>query len=107
MKRLYDAVIEAHFAAEDEMLFLSGPRQVGKTTVSQHAGAFCNRFIYLNWDNEDHQRLILSGPSAIIQYANMARLSTTKPIIQANHLQYLGKINSRICRHHLPMDSSA
>lgn len=45
------------------MAFLSGPRQVGKTTTSRsfHRGA-----CYFNWDNEDDRRLILEGPAAVV-----------------------------------------
>jgi predicted AAA+ superfamily ATPase len=63
------------------MVFLSGPRQVGKTTVSQHVEEICNQFIYFNWDNEDHKNIILSGPSAIIKQAHIDVLSNTNTII--------------------------
>jgi predicted AAA+ superfamily ATPase len=35
-----------------EMLLLSGPRQVGKTTVSKNAERACDKFVYLNRDKE-------------------------------------------------------
>ncbi len=63
------------------MLFLSGPRQVGKTTVSQHTEYLSDRFVYLNWDNEDHRHLILSGPSMIIEKNGLNQLLPAKPII--------------------------
>ncbi len=81
MRRLYDTLVDAHLTSEDEMLFLSGPRQVGKTTVSKNIERICSNYIYLNWDNEDHRKLILAGPSVIIQHANINVLSETKPIV--------------------------
>jgi predicted AAA+ superfamily ATPase len=81
MKRLYDQVISEHLAHNDEMLFLSGPRQVGKTTVSQHIEKLTDNYIYLNWDDENHRDIILSGPQAIIEKAQLNILSETKPII--------------------------
>ncbi len=44
------------------MVFLSGPRQVGKTTFCQ---SFISQFrdehlAYLNWDRKDHRKRILS-----------------------------------------------
>jgi uncharacterized protein len=81
MKRLYDSIVEAHLKSDQEMLFISGPRQVGKTTVCKNAEKFSDNFIYLNWDNEDDRRLILSGPSAVIKHAHLPILSETKPII--------------------------
>lgn len=81
MKRIYDSIVEAHLKLDEEMLFISGPRQVGKTTVSQHAEKLTDNFIYLNWDHEDHKNLILAGPSAIVEHIKLNTLSETKPII--------------------------
>ncbi len=63
MDRSYPAIICEHLAANRQMFFLAGPRQVGKTTAAAHSapgGA------YFNWDNEDHRHLILSGPGAVM-----------------------------------------
>ncbi|MCX7115837.1 MAG: ATP-binding protein [Gammaproteobacteria bacterium] len=81
MKRLYDSIVQNHLLAFQEMLFLSGPRQVGKTTVSKNTERLTSRFIYLNWDNEDHRQRILAGPSTIIETVNLHVLSDEKPII--------------------------
>ena len=81
MQRLYDNILQAHLTSHQEMLFLSGPRQVGKTTVSKHVKNLSTHFIYLNWDNEDHRKTILAGPSAIVESAHLDVLSNTKPII--------------------------
>src|SRR5438105_5770200 len=81
MKRIYDAIVQAHLNSDPEMIFLSGPRQVGKTTVSKKAGSLCNQLIYLNWDNEDDRNLILAGPLAILKYTKHDVLSETKPLI--------------------------
>jgi len=35
MKRLYLKVVEEHFNNNTQALFLSGPRQVGKTTIAK------------------------------------------------------------------------
>lgn len=37
MKRIYETLIVLHFTEDGEMMFLEGPRQVGKTTVSETA----------------------------------------------------------------------
>ena len=34
MKRIYQYVIEEHLTSYDQMIFLAGPRQVGKTTIA-------------------------------------------------------------------------
>lgn len=43
---------------EKKMVFIGGPRQVGKTTFSKH---ITKEFAYLNWDNGEHRELILRG----------------------------------------------
>ena len=37
MERIYDKVVYEHFANYNKMLFLAGPRQVGKTTIAKKA----------------------------------------------------------------------
>ncbi|MGH2613493.1 MAG: hypothetical protein ACRDFB_10665 [Rhabdochlamydiaceae bacterium] len=39
MKRVYEIVIEEHLAHHRQMGFISGPRQVGKTTMSLKASS--------------------------------------------------------------------
>ena len=39
---------------KDKMIFLGGPRQVGKTTLSQQIGKEqYDKYDYLNWDNNE------------------------------------------------------
>ncbi|MBN2170853.1 MAG: ATP-binding protein [Candidatus Krumholzibacteriota bacterium] len=54
--RYLQAPIEADL--EEKMVFLAGPRQVGKTTLAQHVLAAADEGIYLNWDNRDDRREI-------------------------------------------------
>jgi predicted AAA+ superfamily ATPase len=42
----------------EKMVFVAGPRQVGKTTLAQHVMASAGRTVYLNWDNRDDRREI-------------------------------------------------
>ena len=49
MKRLYQEVIESHLRDLEQMVFLSGPRQSGKTTRARHIASSYNG-MYLNWD---------------------------------------------------------
>ncbi|MFH1771821.1 MAG: ATP-binding protein [Candidatus Omnitrophota bacterium] len=48
---------------EDKMVFISGPRQVGKTTLSLQIADnyFSQKYSYLNWDNRQDRKLILNG----------------------------------------------
>jgi len=48
---------------KEKMVFIAGPRQVGKTTFAQYFGDkyFSGKSIYLNWDNREDRRNILQG----------------------------------------------
>lgn len=61
MKRFYEHLISEHFREERQMLFLMGPRQVGKTTTSREVAGRRKHACYLNWDNVDHQAPIVAG----------------------------------------------
>lgn len=56
--------LERHILADlkDKMVFISGPRQVGKTTLSLQIGEhhFGNDYACLNWDNRQDRKLILA-----------------------------------------------
>lgn len=80
MKRLYEDLIERHFREERQMLFLMGPRQVGKTTTSRAVGER-RATTYLNWDNFDHQGPIVAGPSGLAEALGLERLRESKPLL--------------------------
>jgi len=82
MKRLYEDIIENHFKENGLMFFLSGPRQVGKTTTARSiTQKISKKYSYLNWDDKDHREIILKGPKAIIDFANIEKASKKKTII--------------------------
>ena len=58
--RLYENIIREHLGAYRQMVFLSGPRQVGKTTLAR---IFASD--YLNWEEKETRRLILKGARAV------------------------------------------
>jgi len=73
--RIYDALLGEHLASHRQMAFVSGPRQVGKTTTCRnHADS------YANWDNLDDREQILAGPSALVERLTLNRLSKTTPV---------------------------
>jgi len=60
--RIYDTLLSEHLENYRQMAFVSGPRQVGKTTTCRHhAGS------YANWDNMDDREQILSGPKVLVE----------------------------------------
>lgn len=63
------------------MAFVSGPRQVGKTTACRSVGE-----VYFNWDNSDDRRILLGGPSVLAGAVNLDRLRASPPIIVLDEL---------------------
>jgi len=81
LARLYSTVLDDHLARHRQMAFVSGPRQVGKTTTCRgHATTT------LNWDDLDDRRVILSGPAAVAERLGLDRLSATSPAVLFDEL---------------------
>ncbi|MFV0340179.1 MAG: AAA family ATPase, partial [Parachlamydiaceae bacterium] len=80
LRRLYQPLVVNHFKKYRQMLFLMGPRQVGKTTLSLHLKEQLEgELYYLNWDNLEHRELILQGPGAIAQWVGLDRPKKNPP----------------------------
>jgi len=80
-KRFYDALLDEHLSEHRQMAFVSGPRQVGKTTTCRgHADA------YVNWDNQDDRERVLAGPAALVDWLGLNRLSETTPSVLFDEL---------------------
>ncbi|MEM9680734.1 MAG: AAA family ATPase, partial [Bacteroidota bacterium] len=80
MKRLYKIISQKHIEQYSQMLFLAGPRQVGKTTVAQQLLEERNG-IYLNWDNPNDRILILGDYRKIMEKTGPKKLGSDKPLI--------------------------
>jgi len=74
MKRIYDSLLSDHLQNRRQMAFVTGPRQVGKTTTCRGAGT-----IYFDWDSPEHSRLIVSGPEAVAGAAGLNQLHEELP----------------------------
>ena len=82
--RIYDSLVVDHLDNNRQMAFVSGPRQVGKTTsCRRQANA------YVNWDNLDDRDLILAGPSRIVEKFGLNRLAETAPVVLFDELHKL------------------
>ncbi|MBL7198372.1 MAG: ATP-binding protein [Candidatus Omnitrophica bacterium] len=48
---------------KEKMVFIAGPRQVGKTTLALEIGKkfFLDKYSYFNWDNREDRKVILNG----------------------------------------------
>jgi len=78
IKRLMYINLWKELSAEKQMIFLSGPRQVGKTTLAKEiAGEFRNN-VYFNWDILEHKKLLIKNPAF---FENINRQDETTPIV--------------------------
>ena len=78
IKRIYEAVMCEHHNQNRQMVFLVGPRQVGKTTTcrSIHPNA-----MYYNWDNQNHRNIIVKGPEAVAVDMKLDHISRNKKYV--------------------------
>ncbi len=81
MKRAYEGVIEEHLLQNRQMLFLMGPRQVGKTTTSLEASSLSSQHYYFNWDDQTHRLLIIEGQGAIAKHIALDKLQEKELIV--------------------------
>ena len=80
-QRIYDAILTEHLASHRQMAFVSGPRQVGKTTTCRlQADA------YVNWDNLDDREMVLAGPRRLADRLKLDRLSEEPPVVLFDEL---------------------
>ncbi len=86
MKRIYEAVLQHHLAEANQMVFLSGPRQVGKTTISRSVETSTSEFLYLNWDDLEHRTIIMEGASVIADQLKLAEMHARRPILVFDEL---------------------
>lgn len=91
MKRLYQELIIEHLANLRQMVFLMGPRQVGKTTVSLESASQWPKHFYFNWDNPIEKLLFIEGPNAIAKQAGLDELTEEKPILIFDEIHKYGK----------------
>ena len=79
--RIYGAVLRDHLQRYRQMALISGPRQVGKTTVCRALAG-----TYLNWDNLDDRRCLLRGPAALAEAMSLDRLRDQVPVAVLDEL---------------------
>lgn len=79
--RLYDSILGEHLAKRRQMAFVTGPRQVGKTTTCRALST-----AYLSWDDADHRRVLLAGPAAVAEHVGVGRLQEHRPSVVLDEL---------------------
>jgi uncharacterized protein len=79
IRRFYESIIQNHIEKYSQMIFISGPRQVGKTTIAKTFKT--SEKSYLNWDNTNHRKIILGDIFNYIESNLLSILTKTKPCI--------------------------
>ena len=90
MKRSYESIIRDHFSELSQIALLSGPRQVGKTTLAQSL-LKTDQTVYLNWDDFDDRALILKGGCAIADFMGLDQLRDYKPLLIFDEIHKYGQ----------------
>lgn len=74
VERSITTVLEQHFDTFRQMAFLSGPRQVGKSTVARQVLSRFSNTTYFNWDEFSHRRQILDDFSVFTQQLRLDQI---------------------------------
>ena len=75
-KRVYEAIVREHLAENRQMVFLSGPRQCGKTTLAE---SFASN--YLTWDDADVRAAIVAGQAETVRRYGLDKLSSGQRVV--------------------------
>ena len=84
--RLYENVIREHLSLYRQMVFLSGPRQVGKTALAR-----CFATDYLNWETKDVRQLVLKGAKAVGESLGLPQEDSAKRILVFDEIHRYSK----------------
>ena len=90
MERLYKNIIQSHFAENRQMAIVSGPRQVGKTTLAQTIRGNADT-VYFNWDDFDDRELLLQGGQSIASYIGLEKLRSDKVLVIFDEIHKFSK----------------
>jgi predicted AAA+ superfamily ATPase len=85
-RRVYDSILASHLRENRQMAFVSGPRQVGKTTTCRHE---CD--LYLSWDILEDQRRIIHGPTTVADALELDRARARPPVLVFDELHKYAK----------------
>lgn len=82
MKRIYRSVIEAHLRDYQQMIILTGPDAIGKTTLMEEIINDLKYALYLNWHVDSHCESVLEGPEKVYKKVASSNVHSKKfPVI--------------------------
>ena len=83
LRRSIEDVLAGQADSLRQMAFVTGPRQVGKTTACRAFRPGCR---YLDWDDQDARRTILAGPAAVAAACGLDRIAAAIPVVVLDEL---------------------
>lgn len=85
LQRIYQTLLAHHLSAYSQMAFVSGPRQVGKTTVARDLSTSYSPATYLNWDIPSQRQIILDS-HLLIQELSLKHLRDSSLLVLFDEL---------------------
>ena len=79
--RSYDLLAFGQLMEDRQMFFLSGPRQVGKTTSCRRLGGRVEASHYFDWEGRTDRAVIRGGAAALGEEIGMERLQDSSPLL--------------------------
>ena len=86
VKRMYGEIFANHFANNRQMILLSGPRQVGKTTIAKEMSD-----TYLNWDRRADRMLFLKGEDEVARTAGLGVRRSNPTLVAFDEIHHYPK----------------
>ncbi len=86
--RIYESILRRHLDEETQMAFVSGARQVGKTTVCQ---GLASADAYLNWDVDADRAVVRRGQAAVVERLGLERARARPPVVVFDELHRFGR----------------
>ena len=91
MDRVYESLIREHLREQRQMAFVTGPRQVGKTTSALASAESPN---YINWDRQSDRLVLTRGPEAVAERLELATLGRGLPHVVFDEIHKYAKWKS-------------
>ena len=82
-QRLYYQKIWDELSKAKNMIFLAGPRQAGKTTLSHIIAKTYSNHLYFNWDIHENRKMFLDNP---IFFEQVQRFDNSLPLIMLDEI---------------------
>ncbi|MFN3455345.1 MAG: AAA family ATPase [Pseudobdellovibrio sp.] len=75
MKRYLYRDIKSLALDRNKMVFISGPRQVGKTTLAKSLVSEYDQAVYKNWDESQFRKLWVKDPNNLKELFHLAEVA--------------------------------